>query len=133
MLWDRIRHAIPEEWNTSEEAVPELAGIEWAKAPRKDGVYLLADGREFRDAKPVKPPAPNFPAAALSQEGVCSIGFSVERDGHTSNIRVSCSDPLFLSAAQSAAENTLFDPARIDQVPVVRNKVVYPLYFCQRN
>ena len=88
-----------------------------------------------RDAQPIKPPVPTYPAAALSRdlEAQCFAMFNVSTSGMPEELLTACSSPEFNASALSAAKDLRFSPKTVDGRKVRRLNVVYPFTYCIRS
>ena len=86
---------------------------------------------EDRDAQPIRPPQPFYPALAAraGMPGVCVVLFDVDRRGATINMQPHCSHRIFCQSASEAIAGALFSPKTVDGQPTVRFNVVYPLEY----
>lgn len=84
-----------------------------------------------RDAQPIRPPLPQYPDRALQRgtEGECDVRFDVDVRGRPFNISATCSDSVFLRAAERAVSKVEFAPKIVRGTPAERRNVVYPLVF----
>lgn len=87
--------------------------------------------RADADARPVRPPMPDYPreAARAGLSGYCDVLFNVDVQGRVSHVRPTCSHPAFCASATVAMEATRFMPARKNGRLVPRSNVVYPLEY----
>jgi outer membrane biosynthesis protein TonB len=86
---------------------------------------------EDRDAQPIRPPRPVYPALAAraAMPGWCDVRFNVNQDGYPSNIKPFCSHWVFCQSAYDAVSAVTFRPKMLNGRPVPRANVVYPLEY----
>jgi len=86
---------------------------------------------EDRDAQPIKPPRPTYPALAVRARmpGICEVHFDVDSRGYTRHIRPRCTNPVFCQSAEDAVAGVLFAPKLVGGLPEPRSNVVYPLEY----
>ncbi len=84
-----------------------------------------------RDAQPIRPPLPQYPdrAALRGTEGECDVRFDVDVRGRPFNISATCTDSVFVRAAERAVSKVEFAPKIVRGTPAERRNVVYPLVF----
>ena len=85
-----------------------------------------------RDAKPVQPPVPDYPAGPASRglEAQCYAMMDVTPAGVPEDILTACSSPEFNAATLDAAADMRFRPRTVDGRNVRRLNVVYPVTYC---
>lgn len=84
-----------------------------------------------RDLVIIRPPVPSYPSIAASRglEGDCEVRFDVDSRGRPYNVNATCSDAIFKRSAERAVARAEFAPRIVDDQPVERRNVVYPLAF----
>ena len=101
----------------------------------KPAVNTLAHGKALvfahRDVQPLVHTAPLYPARAAEQglEGTCTGLFDVSAKGIPYNIKVTCSSPVFIKAAERAIENWRYRPGVEEGVAVPRRGIRVPFQF----
>ena len=91
----------------------------------------LADETDDKNAKPVLPPAPNYPERALAQgiEGTCLTYFDVSPEGQTENITADCTHQSFCDASIEAISKVEFYTKVVAGELVRRTGVEYPFEY----
>ena len=121
------RIAFPDGWQTrmNEVATKSASNDELLGGPVTTEVV-------DRNAQPISPPVPTYPAAAAStgREAKCEVMFDVNNAGAPEEILTACSSPEFNASAFSAASGLRFTPKVVDGRNVRRLNVVYPLLYC---
>lgn len=86
---------------------------------------------EDRDAQPIMPPRPSYPALAIRAQmpGWCDVRLDVNRQGYPTNIAPWCSHWVFCQSAYDAVASVRFRPKMLNGQPVQRSNVVYPLEY----
>lgn len=84
-----------------------------------------------RDAQPIQPPIPMYPVRAAERgiEGKCEVHFDVDNTGVPYNIDARCTDPVFEREAERAVSKAKYAPKIVNDMPVERKGVVYPIQF----
>ena len=84
-----------------------------------------------RDAQPIRPPTPSFPARAAERgiEGTCDVRFDVDTRGRPYNVQATCTDSMFTREAERAVSKVEFAPKIVRGKAAERKNVVYPLSF----
>ena len=92
-----------------------------------------------RDAQPIAPPVPSWPAdlPTITQDMLtngfvakCDAKFDVDTRGFVETpIEVTCNDPSFVESARAATQSLRFEPKISDGKAVRRTGVVYPYEF----
>ena len=87
---------------------------------------------ERRNAQPIRPPQPVYPAQAANggREGVCEALMDVGADGRPQDILTACSSPEFNAPTYQAVTGLSFDPPREGGRSVRLVNVVYPVTYC---
>ncbi len=82
----------------------------------------------------IRPPVPAYPSSAAVRrlEGKCDVRFDVDSRGRPFNVNAVCSDDVFKRAAERAVASAEFAPRIVDDRPVERRNVVYPVNFSLR-
>ncbi|WP_084399248.1 energy transducer TonB [Henriciella aquimarina] len=85
-----------------------------------------------RNAQPVEPPSPAYPAGPASRgvEAQCYGLFDVTTDGTPEEILTACSSPEFNAPTYQAVKGLRFAPKRVEGRAVRRMNVVYPVTYC---
>ncbi|MBB34076.1 MAG: hypothetical protein CME88_12810 [Hirschia sp.] len=84
------------------------------------------------EAIPVRPPNVTYPRTAMNAglSGSCEVLFSITPAGQPYNVNATCTDKLFVSAAEKAVSGAQFSPAKTpDGKPRAAHNLVYPLEF----
>ena len=84
-----------------------------------------------RTVQPIIRTTPAYPLRAQEQgrEGTCTALFDVSALGKPYNIKVTCSDPVFVRAARRAVEQWKYNPKIQDGVAVPRRNMQTPFQF----
>lgn len=84
-----------------------------------------------RDAQPIRPPLPTYPARAAERgtEGDCEVRFDVDVRGRPYNVKADCTDRVFVREAERAVSRVEFAPKIVRGKAAERRNVVYPLTF----
>lgn len=84
-----------------------------------------------RDAQPIRPPLPTYPARAAERgiEGTCDVRFDVDVRGRPYNVEAECSNSVFKREAERAVSRVEFAPKIVRGKAAERRNVVYPLSF----
>ncbi len=102
------------------EAEREQAALAAAGTAQANGTAAQG-GSQRVEAKLKRSVRPEFPAEALDKgiSGIVTVGYSVDAEGKTQNVRVESSEPpgVFDKAAMSAVRRWRYEPATVDGVP----------------
>lgn len=92
-----------------------------------------SDFGEVIDGIAYPQPMPTYPieAAIAGEEGACLVYFDLSMSGHPVNVAAACTSEAFTDAAETALRQSRFPPAMENGEPVRRERMVYPLTFCQ--
>ena len=84
-----------------------------------------------RGLQPILPPLVQYPRPALERglEGEYEVALDVDVRGRPYNIRATCSESIFVRAAERAVSKSEFAPRIVRGQPVEQRGVVYPLVF----
>jgi protein TonB len=109
-----------------EGAVPQNLDLGRMKSLAIDPVAV-----SDRDAQPIRPPAPSYPARAQERgvSGSCDVRFDVDTRGKPYNVVATCTDSVFKAEAERAVSKVEFAPKIVRGKAVERRNVVYPLEF----
>jgi periplasmic protein TonB len=84
-----------------------------------------------RDYQVVRPPLPVYPRRAAERgiSGTCNGAFSIDPRGKPFRVSATCSDPVFVSEAESSVSKAEFAPQLVDGQFVTVTGLEYPLNF----
>lgn len=84
-----------------------------------------------RDYQVVRPPLPVYPRRAAERgiSGTCNVAFSIDPRGKPFRVSAACSDPVFVSEAESSVSKAEFAPQLVDGQFVTVTGLEYPLNF----
>lgn len=105
--------------------VPEGLSIN-VKMPTIGAVMISS-----RDYQVVREPLPVYPrrAAAAGISGTCKVAFDIDPRGKPFHVSAACSDPVFISEAESSVSKAEFAPQLVDGQFVTVTGLEYPLDF----
>jgi len=79
----------------------------------------------------VRPPLPVYPRRAAERgiSGTCNVAFSIDPRGKPFRVSAACTDPVFVSEAESSVSKAEFAPQLVDGQFVTVTGLEYPLNF----
>jgi len=109
---------------TDAENMAEAAGLDW---PVLAHVDIMDPGPRLPE--PSKPLRVSYPDAAAGREGYCEVSYDVSMAGTPDTLRIACSDPVFLDAAEASVMGMQYSPEAIAALHPRRLRTTVPVIF----